>query len=138
MCIDMEYRSLKGGYHEKIYEYFEKNNLCKKYVENTCFQNYLQGQKADLRSRAITNKEGYSELVEAVERFVEDYEDWSKELRTHSVSGIFRILQEEGVLKGVEDFRKLPVCKGKLYFHLGIIVLDRIEAAKSIAELQSK
>jgi len=135
MCVDIRHRSLRGREHDKMYEYFEKNNLCKQYVGNIDFQKWTQGQNGNLRNRAVKDEKAFSELVESVETFVHSY-DWRKDLEKHAVSGVFQLLQTEGVLDRVENFRKFRVCMSLLYFHLGMIVLDQIQLATAPPDSQ--
>lgn len=139
MCIDMQHRSLKGGVYDKMYEYFEKNNMCKKYVENTDFQDWMRGwdKKGDLGTRAVKDQKAFEELVESVETFVDNY-NWKKDLDKLVVTGTFQLLQEHGFLDGVENFRTFKVCEAMLYLHLGMIVLDRIRLTKVPSDSHSR
>jgi len=125
MCIDMQRRSLRGRVHDRMYEYFEENDLCTRFVQNTDFQKWMRGQdpEGDLRAKAMTDADAYEQLVVSVETFVEKY-GWEPELEKHCVSGVFQLLQEQGFLDKVERFRTFKVCRAALYYHLGMMVLD--------------
>jgi mRNA-degrading endonuclease YafQ of YafQ-DinJ toxin-antitoxin module len=78
-------------------------------------------------------RNAYEKRFPDIVRATEEYamaKDWSKEFRSHSVSGFFQLLRDCGVLKGVNRARVFTVVLSHLYFYVGLLTLDRAASIK--------
>jgi hypothetical protein len=127
VCIPAENRTLKGGRHDAIYNFFESNRFCDTYVKDDKFLFFIKTCLLNFKGKPIEkiNKDEYSTMVNCINDFILEYDGWKAQLGNISVTNFFNFM-ETNRLWPVKTANHL---KGKsaymtLCYYLGMIALD--------------
>ena len=125
MCIALERRTLKGGIHDFIYNFFEQNSLCQVYVNNEWFLSYMNSLR-DFRYAVIEkDKVKYQQMINGVKHFVDNYESWRSELCNLCVKEFFRLMEDNDLFpENISQEEKIPVAYSQLCYHMGMMAFD--------------
>ena len=81
------------------------------------------------RTTAVTDRERFGQMVEAVNWFVE-VAAWRNEIGSVANDKLLNLLEEHNAFDGVESFEKGPTSYHQLCYHLGMITFDYMESIR--------
>jgi hypothetical protein len=129
MCIPLNHRTLRGGRHDEIYQFFEIKGFCNKYVRDQQFCYYTKTSLKKFKGKGVNrlSPEDFVKIVNCVTFFAQVYEDgaWQKELQHSSVTDFFELMETKQLFpKDTKDIEKYRVSFSQLCYHLGMISVD--------------
>jgi len=121
MCVPLQNRTLQGGHHDKIYSFFEDNDICK-YLDDVDFKALIGTLN---RYRGTTNDDEILEFVDLVNGFI-GVSGWNS-LQKIGRGRFLELCNQLHILDGEDEDDRPKASYHQLCFHFGQIGFDYIE-----------
>jgi hypothetical protein len=127
MCLPAQDRTLKGGRHDTIYEFFRSNGFCDKYANDEKFVYYVKVHLVDFKGKSLEkiSEDDYSTIINCIEDFVLEYDEWKKQLGEISVTSFLQFMEGNNLWsKKTRNLQKRKSAYMTLCYYLGMVALD--------------
>lgn len=128
MCVPPENRTLVGDLSTKIYEFFERNDLCANYVQNDEFLVFLDSQE-EYRNFRLTKPFELKQMLAGLEFFLKPWK-WNEELGKLSISLLSLLEENDFFPSGFKAYKKPKKAFDVLCYYLEMIAFDYKEYVK--------
>ncbi len=122
MRVPLEKRTLRGGHHDKIYQFFEEHKICK-YIKDEDFLSFIRNLT---KYKGVSQGDELKEFVDLVHEFIQ-VRGWENDLRSIGYGRFLTFCNELHLLDDSDPMDRPEGSYHQLCYHLGQIVFDYIE-----------